>query len=95
VPPATRFLERRRNPGGARSDALTIDLVGADGSSAYSYTIDTGAMPPPVQGLTAVMCRINQYMMGQQGMNVGGITMLFNRILICYQGTQIGFAPRS
>jgi hypothetical protein len=77
------------------SDALTIELVGADGSSAYSYTIDTGAMPPPVQGLTAVMCKINQYMMGQQGMNVGGITTLFNRILVCYQGTQIGFAPRS
>ena len=77
------------------SDALTIALAGADGESTYSYTIDTGAMPPPVQGLTAVMCKVNQYMMGQQGMNVGGITTLFNRILVCYQGTQIGFAPRS
>ncbi|HEX4499402.1 MAG TPA: hypothetical protein VIE43_27260 [Thermoanaerobaculia bacterium] len=76
------------------SDPLTIGLVGSDGASSYSYTIDTASMPAPVQGLTAVMCEVNQYMMGQQGMNVGGITALFNRILICYQGAQVGFAPR-
>jgi hypothetical protein len=76
------------------SDSLTIGLVGSGGSSSYSYTIDTGAMPPTVQGLTAVMCQVNQYMMGQQGMNVGGITALFNRILVCYQGTQVGLASR-
>lgn len=77
------------------SDSLTIGLAGSGGSASYSYTIDTAAMPSSVQGLTAVMCQINQYMRGQQGMNVGGITALFNQILICYQGTQIGFAPRS
>jgi hypothetical protein len=77
------------------SDSLTIRLVGSGSSSSYSYTIDTGAIPSSVQGLTAVMCQVNQYMMGQQGMNVGGITALFNQILICYQGTQVGLAPRS
>lgn len=76
------------------SESLTIGLVGSGGASSYSYTIDTGALAPSVQGLTAVMCKVNQYMMGQQGMNVGGITALFNRILICYQGTQVGLAPR-
>jgi hypothetical protein len=77
------------------SNSLTIGLVGSGGSSSYSYTVDTSAMPPSVQGLTAVMCQVNQYMRGQQGMNVGGITALFNQILICYQGTQVGLAPRS
>jgi hypothetical protein len=76
------------------SDALTIGLIGSGGSSSYSYTIDTGVMPPPVQGLTAVMCKVNQFMMGEEGMNVGGITALFNRVLVCYQGSQVGLAPR-
>jgi hypothetical protein len=76
------------------SEPLTIGLEGSGGSSPYSYTIDTGAMPPSVQGLTAVMCEVNQYMWGRQGMNVGGITALFNRVLVCYQGTQVGLAPR-
>jgi hypothetical protein len=30
---------------------------------------------------------------GQQGMNVGGITALFNRILIDYTGTRVGLKP--
>jgi hypothetical protein len=76
------------------SDSLTLGLVASDGSPSYSYTIDTSAMPPSVQGLTGVLCQVNAFMMGQQGMNVGGITALFNRVLVCYQGTQVGFAPR-
>ena len=38
-----------------------------------------------VQGLTGVMCELNGYMMGQEGMNIGGITALFNRILKTYK----------
>ena len=51
-------------------------------------------MPLPVQGLTAVMCKTNAFMMKQQGMNIGGISALFNRVLIDYEGTQVGLAPK-
>ena len=76
------------------SDRLTLSLQGSDGKTSNTYTIDTSAMPASVQGLTAVMCELNGYMMGQEGMNSGGITALFNRILIDYVGTQVGFAPK-
>jgi len=76
------------------SDRLTLSLQGSDGKKSNTYTIDTSAMPASVQGLTAVMCELNGYMMGQEGMNSGGITALFNRILIDYVGTQVGFAPK-
>lgn len=71
------------------SDQLGLTLT--DGETSFSYTIDTAALPAPVQGLTAVMCENNAYMMGQYGMNIGGITALFNDILIDYGGTRIGF----
>jgi hypothetical protein len=76
------------------SDRLTLSLKGSDGMTSYTYTIDTSAMPASVRGLTAVMCELNGCMMGQEGMNIGGITALFNRILIDYAGTQLGFAPK-
>jgi len=75
-------------------DRLTLSLKGSDAITSYTYTIDTSAMPPSVRGLTAVMCELNGYMRGQEGMNIGGITALFNRILIDYAGTQVGFAPK-
>lgn len=77
------------------SDGLQIVLAGADGVGSYSYTVDTSAMPLPVQGLTAVMCEVNGFMMGQQGMNIGGLSALFNRILIEYAGGRVGLTPNS
>ncbi len=76
------------------SDRLGIGLGGANGMGSYSYAIDTGGMPRPVRGLTAVMCQTNGFMMGEQGMNVGGLSMLFNRLLIEYEGMRVGLAPR-
>lgn len=75
------------------SERLTVGLTDLGGSPAYSYTIDTSSMPASVRGLTAVLCQENEFLMGKQGMNVGGITALFNRLLVCYQGTQVGLAP--
>jgi hypothetical protein len=77
------------------SDALQIGLHAASGGGTYAYTIDTSSLPPPVQGLTAVMCKMSEYMRGQQGMNIGGISFLFNRLLIDYAGAQVGLAPRA
>ncbi|WP_428671089.1 hypothetical protein [Reyranella sp.] len=74
------------------SDPLQISLAAASGSGTYAYTIDTSALPP--QRLTAVACEKAFYLEGEQGMNVGGITFLFNRLLIDYAGTRIGLAPK-
>jgi hypothetical protein len=76
------------------SDDLIIELSGADRSSSYKYTIHTTDLPASVQGLTAVMCKKMWYMMGQQGMNIGGVSVLFNMILIDYANSQIGLKPK-
>jgi hypothetical protein len=75
------------------SDRLQIGLAGSGNVGSYSYAIDTSSLPQPVQGLTAVMCQVNGFMMGYQGMNIGGLTMLFNRLLIEYEGMRVGLAP--
>lgn len=75
------------------SDAITLKL--GDGHHSWTYTIDTSSLPPPVQGLTTVMCQLNWYMMGQQGMNIGGISALFNYILIDYEDRKVGFKART
>jgi hypothetical protein len=48
-----------------------------------------------VQGLTLVMCKLNSFMMGKQGMNTGGISALVNYILVDYQQSQVGLKPKS
>lgn len=75
-------------------DRLHVGLKSPGSTASYGYTIDTSIMPPSVRHLTAVMCRKNEFMMGNQGMNVGGITALFNRILIDYAGSRVGLAPK-
>jgi hypothetical protein len=76
------------------SDDLTIELSGADQSSSYRYKLHTSDLPASVQGLTAVMCKKMWYMMGQQGMNIGGVSALFNNILIDYANSHVGLKPK-
>jgi hypothetical protein len=76
------------------SDSLTLTLKDATTASTYCYRINTSTMPASVQGLTLVMCRVNQYMQGQQGMNIGGISALFNRICVDYASGRVGLKPR-
>jgi len=74
------------------SDSIAIVLGDANGT--FSYTIDENVLPASVRGLTAVMCKTNAFMMGQQGMNIGGLSALFNSILIDYGGSQVGFKSK-
>jgi len=74
------------------SDKIGMTLT--DGVNSYSFTIDTTGLPTSVQGLTAVMCEKNAYMMEQYGMNIGGISALFNDLLIDYRNAQVGFMAR-
>ena len=73
---------------------VTLELGSVDQTSTIKYTIHTGDLPTPVQGLTLVMCKVNWYMMGQQGMNIGGISALFNVILIDYTNGKVGLRPK-
>lgn len=75
------------------SDNITIGM--GDGAGTFSYEIDTSALPASVQGLTLVMCENCEYMMGNQGMNIGGISALFNLILIDYAAAKVGFKEKT
>jgi hypothetical protein len=73
-------------------NALTLTLT--DGLTDYSYTIDPGKLPPSANSLTGVFCDVNEFLWQQQGMNIGGISALFNDILIDYSTAQVGFKPK-
>jgi hypothetical protein len=72
-----------------------IGLQLGDGTTSVSYTIDPALLPAPAKGLTAVLCQTNAFMMGRQGMNIGGISALFNDILVDYAGSQVGFRAKA
>ena len=72
---------------------LTIVLEDDNGKS-FSYSIAPARLPPPAQGLTLVMCRMCNKMQQQEGMNIGGLSLLFNYMLIDYANAQIGFRPK-
>ncbi len=72
----------------AVKDDLTIEI--GDGNSSFKYNIDTSKLPASVQGLTLVMCENCSYMMGNQGMNIGGLSALFLDIAIDYSAGRIG-----
>jgi hypothetical protein len=70
--------------------SLIIGLADDQGS-AFSYGIDENQLPSAAQGLTLVMCQANEFMMGQYGMNIGGLSALTVRILIDYNSGTVGF----
>jgi hypothetical protein len=74
-------------------DELTV-VIG-DENNSFSYRIDTTNMPSPVQGLTLVMCEECGYMFGYQGMNIGGLSALFNYIVIDYELGKVGLKSKS
>jgi hypothetical protein len=69
--------------------SLTVGLVDDTGAS-FTYDINEAALPPSDQGLTLVMCQMNEFMMGQYGMNIGGISALVVRILVDYASGRVG-----
>jgi hypothetical protein len=74
------------------SDDLTISL--GDDSQSIPLSIITKALTPAVQGLSLVMCDQCDYMRGEDGMNIGGLTALFYSILIDYKNALVGFRPK-
>jgi hypothetical protein len=88
------------NPDWASSSTLcestqaVLGIALGDASGSYSYVIDNSTFPLPAQGLTLVMCENNAYMMGQQGMNIGGISALVNSILVDFRNNKVGFKKK-
>jgi hypothetical protein len=70
-------------------EELVIEL--GDRHNSFSYRVDTTKLPSSAQGLTLVMCEKCEYMMGENGMNIGGLSALFNYILIGYASAKVGF----
>jgi hypothetical protein len=66
----------------------------SDGKASMSYAIDPSLLPASAQGLTLVMCEMNEFMWGQQGMNVGGLSALFVDILVDYANARVGIKPK-
>lgn len=74
------------------SAALQLGFAGYDNVGAYSYSIDGSALPAPAQGLTAVVYNPGP---GPDTINIGGLSMLFNRLLVEYAGNRIGLLPQT
>jgi hypothetical protein len=72
-----------------------VSITLGDAASSFSYRVHTENLPPSVQGLTLVMCKMCYYMMGEQGMNIGGVSALFNYILVDYSLGKVGFKAKA
>jgi hypothetical protein len=75
-----------------------VEVAVGDLSRSYTYTITAGSLPPSQNGeqnYTIVICQTNKYMFGQYGLNIGGISALFNKILIDYAGKRVGLKSKS
>jgi hypothetical protein len=79
----------------ARSIQAPLEITVGDGTRSYRYMVDNTIFPAAEQGLTLVICEQNPFMMGEQGMNVGGISALANAILIDYRDKRVGLKKRS
>lgn len=74
-------------------DAITIEI--GNGNSSYSFSIDPAQIPALADTPTLMMCKRHAYMMGVNGMNLGGVSALFNYIGIDYERARVGFASKS
>ncbi len=77
-----------------QSTQASVGIKLGDANGSYSYVIDDSAFPPAAQGLTLVMCKENEYMMGQRGLNTGGISALANCILIDFPNKRVGLKAK-
>lgn len=73
------------------SAPITLQLMDPYNYTTWTFTADTSKLPQSVQGLSLVACQQNNFMMGKPGMNIGGISALFNYILINYATNSVGF----
>jgi hypothetical protein len=76
------------------STQASIGVSIGDANASYAYAVNETLFPPAAEGLTLVMCEQNQYMMGERGMNIGGISALVNYILIDFASYRVGLKAK-
>jgi hypothetical protein len=72
-----------------------IDITLGDSKGSYSYTIDPDELPPTDRRTTLVMCKEPTYMFGWNGMNIGGLSLVFNSLLIDYANKKVGLKKKA
>ena len=77
----------------ATSSVVGIEL--GDGTNSYKYVLDLAALPVGERATSLVVCSNCGYMFGQSGMNIGGLSMLFNSLLIDISSKKIGLMKKS
>ena len=78
-----------------RATAAPVSVEFREGSRHFSYSIDTSDLPTAVRGLTLLACEACEFMFGWPGMNIGGVSALFNAILIDVDGQRVGFRAKT
>jgi hypothetical protein len=73
-------------------DALTVEI--GDSANGFRYTIDPSSLPESARGLSLVMCTENEFLRGNYGMNIGGLSALVIQIAIDYARAQVGLRLR-
>ncbi len=69
----------------------SIAMEVGDATGSFTIAIDESALPATAKGKTIVMCQLNEFMRGQYGLNIGGISALTHAILIDHRHKQVGF----
>ncbi len=82
----------------AIADDLVITLRD-ENQREFTYKVEPAKLPPLAQGLSLVMCKLCAFMeeesgVPKDGMNIGGLSALFNSILIDYANARVGFRAK-
>jgi hypothetical protein len=66
-----------------------ITVEPGDSQKCYIYTIDQAKLPASA----GLICKKIPFMNDENGMNIGGLSALFNRLLIDFENEKVGFKP--
>jgi hypothetical protein len=77
----------------ATSSVIGVEL--GDDTTSYAYSIDLTTLPATDRATSLVVCTDCGFMRGQPGMNTGGLSMLYNSILMDISDKTVGFMKKS
>jgi hypothetical protein len=76
----------------ATSSVIGVEL--GDDTSSYAYAIDLSTLPATDRATSLVVCTNCGYMRDQPGINIGGLSMLFNSLLIDISSKTVGLMKK-
>jgi hypothetical protein len=71
--------------------SASVAMEVGDSAGSFTMAMDESELLAAAQGKTLVMCQLNEFMRGQYGLNIGGISVLTNAILADHVDKQVGF----